>query len=74
MLDRDRMEELEAQKEELEEIIAYGKDDQGNPLTPEQIKDLELKIRDIEEEMHDMWFVDKYGIYAYYGVSRRDFM
>ncbi len=62
----DLLDEIGSLEVELEEI-PFGSD-------PEREKNLEEQIKEKKEELPDADFLDKYGIWAYNGVSRKDFM
>ena len=63
----DRIEEIETEISELENQLEED-------LTDEQISEIEDKIKDLQSDLEDEWYIKKHGIYAYNGVSQRDFM
>ncbi len=69
----DEYEELEAKIAELEETVTSGLDEEGQPLTEEQIKQAKDALEEAKEDLKEAVWIDKYGMDAYNGVSDRDF-
>lgn len=65
------MDNIEEIEEEIDEWESKLEDDD---LTDEQISEIEEKIKQLKSDLEDAWYIKKHGIYAYYGVSPRDFM
>jgi DNA-binding GntR family transcriptional regulator len=59
--------------EEIEEEIAALEASMDN-LTDEEIAEIEDKLEELQKQLEDEWFIKKHGLYAYYGVSERDFL
>lgn len=63
----DRIEEIETEIWELETRL------EEEDLTDEEIGEIKDQIEELEKQLEDEWFIKKYGLDAYYGVSPRDF-
>ena len=61
--------------EVVEEEISEWESKLENPdLTDEEIQEIEDKLEELQKDLEDAWYIKKHGIYAYNGVSPRDFM
>jgi len=63
----DDIEEIEKEMEALEAVL------EGD-LTDEEIGEIEYQLAELQEQLEDAWYIKKHGLYAYYGVSERDFL
>lgn len=61
--DPDLEEEIEELKKQIQE--------ETDPLTKAKLQE---RLDDLLEEFYDQLFISKYGIYAYHGVSEKDFL